>query len=199
MIYLALHGETEWNRERRFQGRLDSPLTTHGIEQAHRMGAALKRIIGHGKSWAVASSPLGRAQTTARIICEAIGIDAEHLELDERLAEIDLGSCAGLTREEVQTGRPGSLDGTNRYDWYFRSPDGESFDAVSARLCSWLNAVERRPHPTIAVTHGVASRVLRGIYANLSIYASLGLEVTRDAVFLLADGRIKRLPSDDAA
>lgn len=37
-IYLALHGETEWNQQRRFQGRLDSPLTETGLEQARRAG-----------------------------------------------------------------------------------------------------------------------------------------------------------------
>ena len=35
MFYLALHGETEWNRARRFQGHLDSPLTEHGVRQGH--------------------------------------------------------------------------------------------------------------------------------------------------------------------
>jgi len=192
MIYLALHGETEWNRERRFQGRLDSPLTPRGIHQAQLMGATLRRMIGQDCGLAIVSSPLARTQTTARIICEALGISFERVALDARLAEVDLGSWGGLTREEVETRLTGVLEGATRYNWYFRSPDGESLDAVTARLQGWLADVERRNQPIVAVTHGVASRVLRGLYANLPSDTALALEVSREVVFRLADGIIDR-------
>ncbi|MFD1426164.1 histidine phosphatase family protein [Kroppenstedtia sanguinis] len=42
-IFLTRHGETEWNLEQRMQGRLDSPLTPHGIRQAQSLAARLKR------------------------------------------------------------------------------------------------------------------------------------------------------------
>ena len=41
ILYLARHGETVWNRDGRFQGRLDSPLTRRGLDQARRMGETL--------------------------------------------------------------------------------------------------------------------------------------------------------------
>jgi broad specificity phosphatase PhoE len=193
MIYLTLHGETVWNQERRFQGRLDSPLTPRGIHQARLMGITLKRLLGEPPACALVSSPLGRAQSTAQIICQVLGITQQCIESDSRLAEVDLGSWAGLTREEVETRWPGSLDGSSRYDWYFRSPDGETLEALSTRLRAWLIDVELRNQPIVAVTHGVASRVLRGLYAGIPGDEALSLEVSRDAVFRLSGGKIDRL------
>ena len=102
MIYLVLHGETEWNRQRRFQGRLDSPLTPYGLEQARRVGSTLGRLIKDPAMCRLMSSPLGRARQTAEIICAALGVSSVQLALDPRLMEIDLGSWAGLTRAEVE-------------------------------------------------------------------------------------------------
>ncbi|MGC1676029.1 MAG: histidine phosphatase family protein [Candidatus Binataceae bacterium] len=95
MFYLTLHGETEWNRERRFQGQLDSPLTGLGVEQAYRMGAILRELLSDSTPSAIVSSHLGRARRTAEIICQVLGIAPSEIETDARLAEIDLGSWAG--------------------------------------------------------------------------------------------------------
>jgi broad specificity phosphatase PhoE len=195
-IYLALHGETEWNQERRVQGRLDSPLTARGTHQARLTGTTLVRLVEQPAACAIISSPLGRAQSTARIICEVLGITPQRIESDSRLAEVDLGSWAGLTRDEVNTRWRGRLDGSSRYNWYFRSPDGETLEAMSIRLRAWLIDVESRNQPIVAVAHGIASRVLRGIYLNIPNDAALELEVSRDAVFRLADGIIDRLPCE---
>ena len=43
-IYIIRHGQTEWNLARRLQGRLDSPLTQEGMEQAHTHGSVLKSL-----------------------------------------------------------------------------------------------------------------------------------------------------------
>ena len=190
MIYLVLHGETEWNRQRRFQGRLDSPLTPDGLAQARRAGTKLAGLIDDAAACLIVSSPLGRARQTAEIVCEAMRVPTERLSLDPRLMEIDLGSWAGLTRDEVEELWPRPLDGSSRYDWYFRSPDGERLDTLTARLREWLADTERGNATTIAVSHGVASRILRGLYANLPMERALSLEITRDVIFKLADGRV---------
>ena len=144
MFYLTLHGETEWNRERRFQGQLDSPLTARGVEQAHLMGATLRELVGDSTGYTIVSSQLGRARRTAEIICEVLKSPSGEIETDARLAEINLGSWSGLTRDEVAARWPGALDGSGRYDWYFRSPDGETFDAVSSRVRQWLSEATGR-------------------------------------------------------
>ncbi|HKN02087.1 MAG TPA: histidine phosphatase family protein [Candidatus Binataceae bacterium] len=195
MIYLTLHGETEWNRQRRFQGQLDSPLTEHGVQQARLMGTTLRVLLGDSTGCTIVSSPLGRAHRTAEIICEVLGIAPKQIETDARLAEINLGSWAGCTRDEVKARWPGALDDTGRYDWYFRSPDGESLDDVTTRVRQWLSDTAARDR-RIAVSHGVTSRILRGIYGGIAKPVALTLEVSRDVVFRLHDGSIDRIPCE---
>jgi len=194
MIFLLLHGETEWNRRHRFQGRLDSPLTPHGMQQAHQAGKTLSLLIEDLSKCRIVSSPLGRARQTAEIVCTALSVSLDHLTLDPRLMEIDLGSWAGLTRDEVEAKWPRPLDGATRYDWYFRSPDGEALDTAAARLGEWLADIERASETTITISHGVASRILRGLYTNLPIQQALSLQISRDVIFKLADGCTERIP-----
>jgi broad specificity phosphatase PhoE len=193
MFFLTLHGETEWNRERRFQGQLDSPLTEHGVAQAHLMGATLRELLGASTKCAIVSSPLGRARRTAEIICQVLGMDSRKIETDARLQEINLGSWAGFTRDEVEARWPRALDGAGRYEWYFKSPDGETLDQVTARVGQWLSDSAQRER-MIAVSHGVTSRVLRGLYGGIAAPVALTLEVSRDVVFMLRDGTIDRIP-----
>ena len=88
MIFLIRHGQTEFNLQRRLQGRMDSPLTELGIEQARRMGRVLKQAVSDPETWTIISSPLGRTRRTAEIVCETIGLGCE-IETDDRLMEID--------------------------------------------------------------------------------------------------------------
>jgi probable phosphoglycerate mutase len=194
VFYLTLHGETEWNRERRFQGQLDSPLTEHGVEQARRMGAKLRELLGDSTGCAIVSSPLGRARRTAEIICDILEIDSRQIETDTRLAEINLGSWAGRTYE-VEARWPRPLDGAGRNDWYFRSPDGETLDDLTTRVRQWL-ADTARCDRVIAVSHGVTSRLIRGLFGGIAVSDALTLEVSRDVVFRLHDGLVDRIPCD---
>jgi len=63
-ILLIRHGETEWNRIHRFQGRIDVPLNQEGIDQAQ----ALARTLKNERFAAIYSSPLTRAMETARLV-----------------------------------------------------------------------------------------------------------------------------------
>jgi broad specificity phosphatase PhoE len=191
-MFLALHGQTEWNRDGRVQGQLDSPLTEHGRRQA----VAAARILGGQNlvpgTFEMVCSPLGRTRETARIIATELGFDISAIRNEERLKEVSLGAWAGHTRAEVQARWPDGIAGSNRYNWYFRSPDGETYDEVAGRLGEWLEANAQRERLVI-VTHGIASRVLRGLYAGLAVEDALQLEVARDAVIRLADGQIAKL------
>jgi probable phosphoglycerate mutase len=69
LVFLARHGQTRWNVERRRQGRLDSALTSAGVEQAQRHASVLQ---GRGID-GVFVSPQGRAVATAGVIGEALG------------------------------------------------------------------------------------------------------------------------------
>jgi probable phosphoglycerate mutase len=184
-IFLVRHGETEWNLARRYQGWSDSPLTAAGIAQAAALGrrlAALPEAAGA----AIVASPLGRARHTAEIIAECLG----HAPpvLDPRLREISLGSWDGLMRNEVRR-RLGARFA--EWEWYFRAPDGESYEAFAARLTAWLDTAGEQP--LIAVCHGVVTRVVRGLYAGLPRAAALRLAVPQDRIFRLAAGTIEEI------
>ncbi|MGM9522576.1 MAG: histidine phosphatase family protein [Oscillospiraceae bacterium] len=87
-IYLIRHGETEWNRQNRIQGRENIPLSESGREQARRCALALSKM----RLSAVIASPLSRAVETAEFIAELTGAP---IETDERLIERDFGSVSG--------------------------------------------------------------------------------------------------------
>ncbi len=63
-IFLARHGETEWNRINRFQGISDISLNAKGRDQAEALASALKDETID----AIYSSPLTRARETAKAI-----------------------------------------------------------------------------------------------------------------------------------
>src|SRR3984957_8197988 len=99
-LYILRHGETEWNRDRRFQGALDSPLTEKGRDQARRFGLALHRRLG-SVTPVLVSSPLGRTVETMRLACAAAGWDAAQCRLDPDIQEVSLGEFDGLTRDDL--------------------------------------------------------------------------------------------------
>lgn len=183
-IYYVHHGETEWNRAHRYQGRRDSPLTDEGQHQAERAARLLARQTTGANGLALVSSPLRRALATARIIASMLALP---IATDERLAEVSLGDWEGLTYDEIAARHPAALAGTSRWDWYFRAPGGESAATASARLAAWLSTVRQ---PTIAVGHGLAGRLLRGLYARLDPAETLRQPVSRDGVFILQQGSI---------
>jgi broad specificity phosphatase PhoE len=191
MIYLARHGQTEFNRDGRLQGHVDSPLTALGVDQAQRVGELLKSLIGDPVGWSIVASPLGRAARTARIIGGVLGLsDVAH---DDRLREVGMGSWDGLTIEDVAMVSPGVGKGASRYTFFFDSPDGETYEAMAARLRSWLDEALGDGRPRIVVSHGVAGRVLRGLYANLNWEDALRLPAPQDAIFRLSEGGIERI------
>ena len=84
-IVLVRHGETDWNRENRFQGHADTPLNEAGRAQARELA---ERFVDEPVA-AIRTSPLRRAAETARIIAARLDLEAHPLEA---LREIDVGS-----------------------------------------------------------------------------------------------------------
>ena len=192
MIHLVRHGRTEFNAEGRFQGHCDSALTPLGVAQAHRYGELLARLIPDPAAWTLVASPLGRAVATAEIIARAVGFAAD-FPRDARIAEIGMGGWDGLTDFEIEAESPGARAGSTRYDFFFRAPDGEGYDVFAGRLRSWLDEAIASPRPIVAVSHGVAGRVLRGLFAQMDPAEALKQDAPQDAIFRLADGRIQRI------
>jgi probable phosphoglycerate mutase len=185
-IYLIRHGETEWNAEGRFQGKLDSALTGTGVTQAEAIG---RRLAGLDLSFDVfVSSPLGRTRQTAAIIAGLANLPAA--QCDDRLAEVSLGSWDGLTHIDIDAQWPGLLDGSSPFDWFFRSPDGESYDAAFLRSEGWLR---EQQGVTVAVSHGLVSRIIRGAYSGLPKAEALSLPVPQDVIWKLSGGWVEAI------
>ena len=183
MIYLLRHGETIWNTLGRFQGQKDSPLTERGIVQAEKMAKLLKKEIADSeRSFQLHVSPLGRTQETAARTERVLPLTARP---ESRLMEVTVGSWDGMTKFEIDNEFPGTLDGSNAFDWYFKSPDGESFDAACARAKDWIAGIHG---PTVAISHGLFGRLVRGVYAGLSRQEMLELPVPQDGFYRLCDG-----------
>ena len=191
-ILLLRHGETEWNLERRYQGRFDSPLTERGAAQARAIGRLLAGLP-EAIAAPIVASPQGRAQRTAEIIREELGY-AGAVRLDARLRELTLGSWDGLTYGEIEAVSPGIFDDGGP-EWCFRAPDGESYDAFAARVGEWLDE-QNDAAPIIVVAHGLVGRVLRGLYAGLPRGVALTLPVPQDRIYRLSNGAIKQLAVD---
>lgn len=185
-IYLVRHGETEWNAAGRFQGSLDSALTRRGMAQAEAMGRRLADVAAGADSFV--ASPLGRTRQTATIIQDCGSFRAT--EFDARLAEVSTGSWDGLTHEDIDAEWPGALDGSTAFDWFFRAPDGESYEAAFSRVEDWLGDVQGT---VIAVSHGLIGRIVRAVYLGLAREEALCLPVPQDVIWHLRDGEIRQI------
>ncbi len=188
-ILLVRHGETEWNVARRNQGRLDSPLTERGRAQARAVGQWLARLP-QAAAAPIVSSPLGRARATAAIIREQMGGTAA-LTIDERLRELSIGDWDGLTYAEIAALAPG-LFAREGPLWWFGAPGGEDYDTFSGRLAAWLGEQDEGG-VRIVVTHGLVSRVLRGLYLRLPPAEALALPVPQHRLFRLAGSKVETI------
>lgn len=144
---MVRHGETDWNRENRFQGHADTPLNEAGRAQARVLALELE---GEGCR-AVYSSPLLRAFETALILAEQLDLAVARTAA---LMEVDVGSWSGLTRTDVEARFP---DGFRRWLEYGHGwDDGESYDELGERVVAGLRrvAVAYPNGSVLAVTHG---------------------------------------------
>ena len=137
-ILLIRHGETEWNRIHRFQGRTDMPLNQKGREQARALALALKKE----PIAALYSSPLARAMETAQIIKAFHPSDP--LFEEKSLIEMDLGDFDGMEARRWAEQYPDFLKTWQKTPSRLTMPNGESLGEVQARA---VDAVERITEP----------------------------------------------------
>jgi probable phosphoglycerate mutase len=146
-ILLARHGETDWNRENRFQGHADPPLNETGRAQAAQLATALAAE----PLAAVYSSPLRRAFETAQILAAPHGLEPVPVDA---LREVDVGSWEGLTRAEIEERFPEQFARWRGYEAGWE--DGESYEEMSRRVIAGLLelATAHEGERILAVSHG---------------------------------------------
>lgn len=132
-LYLLRHGETEWNKCHRFQGRIDVPLNDFGRELA-RTTRELWPIVSFDR---VYSSPLIRAYETAQIVLEGRP-EAEIIQTDERIIEFGFGSCEGCNIDEAAADPAHPMYNLLHHPEQYVPVDGESFEQMIGRAGSFL-------------------------------------------------------------
>lgn len=155
-VYVARHGETQWNAENKICGRTDLPLTEKGLLQAQALAqkAALLEID------LILSSPMLRARQTAEPTAKALGMP---ILTDDRLIEQDYGIYEGMDRQD-----PGFL--ANKRQFACKYPGGESMMQLAYRVYGLLEELkETYPEKSILlVCHGGICRVIRTYFEDMT-------------------------------
>jgi broad specificity phosphatase PhoE len=153
MTFLATlrHGDTDWSRERRIQGRTDTPLCESGREKIRR-----RSLPALCDGMRMVSSPLVRCVETATLL----GID--EIDRDHRLAEMHWGEWEGRRLEELRSDLGNAMRENEARGLDFTPPGGESPRMVLGRVGGWLTEIAARGQPTLAIAH---RGVIRAIFS----------------------------------
>lgn len=158
-LYVTRHGETEFNAQNRISGVTDILLTEEGIAQAKEMAQKAK---AYGDIQRIIASPLKRAQMTAQIVGEALGLP---IQTDERLTEWDYGIFEGKdrftegfaeTKAEFGVKMPGG---------------GESVFQIVQRTYNVIDDVKRLypDENVLLVCHGGICRVIDSYFHDMTV------------------------------
>jgi phosphoserine phosphatase len=165
-LLLLRHGETAWNRERRYQGWKDTPLSAAGLQQAEAVARELKE---HPFA-AVYSSPLQRARETAAPIASAHGLE---VLTDPAFKELAFGEWEGLTLDEARTRDAKLYEGWAKTPHLVSPPGAETLAQARERVLAGLDRLRagHRDEVVCLVAHGIPVRIL--------ILEALGLGLDR--------------------
>jgi len=125
-LYLIRHGETNWNKERRFQGKTDIPLNEQGIIQAEALSQRLNGLHFD----ACYTSDLSRARDTATIIAKPHCLSLQECAA---LREMDFGLWEGLTSTQINENYAVELKSWRANPMSVRPPEGETLCEVTER------------------------------------------------------------------
>ena len=162
-LFLVRHGETDWNKEGRYQGQSDIELNATGIRQAER----LRDRVNGERIDAIYSSDLRRALTTAEIVASGQGLD---VMICSELSEIDFGELEGKNFAETL------LHPTHSRWWKSRDPQmclpgGESMNQVSSRVSQFITRINTlsSEETILVVAHGMSLRALLCLLLEMDV------------------------------
>jgi probable phosphoglycerate mutase len=164
-LILIRHGETDWNRELRFQGHIDVPLNDTGHEQARRLGQRMARE----RAQHLVCSDLMRCQQTAAPTSLQLALP---INTTEALREQHFGAVEGMRADEIQAAHPRAWEDWLKFQEDHAMPDGESARQFHTRILGALKEIVlAHPGQTVLVfTHGGALdmvwRTARGLGLN---------------------------------
>jgi probable phosphoglycerate mutase len=179
-LILIRHGETDWNRELRFQGQIDVPLNAAGFEQARRVAEVLAgEPVQH-----LVCSDLLRTRQTAEAPQRRLGLAPV---IDAGLREQGFGIVDGLRVDEIQQQFPQAWERWTQFDADYAFDSGESTRVFHTRVMAALQRVVRRceNQRIVVVTHG---GVLDMVYRS-----AMGLSLSGPRQSVIPNGGISRV------
>lgn len=195
VIYYVRHGETEFNRQGRLQGRRDTALNAYGRRQAAECGVLLGDLFARdhrlAQDFKYICSPLKRARETMEILRAALGLNAHDYEVDARLIEIAYGEWEGLTLHEIETRNASVLSARERDKWDFAPPGGESYSELADRIGNWYRSLTV---DTVVAAHGGGVRALMAILNVVSEEQATHAQIEQGVIYIFADGKMSRYP-----
>ena len=196
VLYLVRHGQSEWNRIGRIQGRSESPLTEFGREQAVAIGRLLRTALPNSDIDIVAS-PLARAFETATIIAGELGRAARDVCADERITDFDVGALAGYPGWDAVAADHPELARLRLEDPIrFHPPGGESGADVLARARDFLGEREAAGHDALVVCHGVINKFIRAAARGVTGGGIIALGEDQEIVYRLEGAVETELKAD---
>lgn len=186
-LVLIRHGATQWNLDRRMQGRADPPLAPAGraTVSAWRLPLGMTDAGADmaAGNWIWLTSPLARARETAALL-RAAPVPVEPALIEPALIEMDWGAWEGRRLAELRVEGGAAMAAAEARGLDFQPPGGESPRQVQDRLRPLLERLAAAGRPAVAVTH---KGVIRALYARAS-----GWDMTGPAPEKLRDGCAQR-------
>lgn len=165
-IYLVRHGETPSNREGRYTGHTDVPLTPHGVIQAGRLA---ERLRGLEPFEAIYVSDLSRSVHTAEILAETL--KPEYFNVTPKLRESNFGLWEGMTVEEIKANYPDLFTRWRANPVSVRVPQGEPLRNLQIRAVEVVDeAMQKHSGKNIlVVAHGGTNRAILAHFLGMEL------------------------------
>ena len=191
VLFVIRHGQTDWNLQKKLQGRKDIPLNETGRKQALANGTILRNLLAREAipldSVAIKVSPLTRAMQTAQIVCREAHLPGKSLPVDG-LKEQSYGLLEGMTHDEIREKYP--------HCWYMRlhdplsytPPEGEAGSLFQERISAVIDACTQT---TLLVGHFGLLRTLMALCQTQGIRTNLNFEIltgNQNVVYMVRDG-----------
>ena len=173
-LVLIRHGPTQWNLDRRIQGRANPPLAPAGRDAVAAWRLPPELAGAGGADWIWLTSPLARARETTALLHAAAA------SVEPALIEMDWGAWEGRRLVDLRAEDSAAMASAEARGLDFQPPGGESPRQVQGRLRPLMARLAAHGKPTIAVTH---KGVIRALYALAE-----GWEMTGEAPEKLRDG-----------
>ena len=176
-LILLRHLQSQWNKENKFSGWTDVPLSEEGLATASEKAQKLADV----KIDEVFTSPLSRNKNTVELVLKNLGQENLPITIDKALDERNYGELTGLNKDEVKTRYGAEQVQLWRRSWDVAPPEGESLKDVCARAVPFYqNFVEpqlRAGKTVLIVASHNSLRALIKYIENISNEEIINLEI----------------------